>query len=254
MSTAFPIQTSIKPYFSTIAAVGDSLTHAYSNGIDVPDYHPGQLATLLNAQGCNLRAINLGISGDTTQTYTGTLTPPGMIARLSRAWANFMPRLLVLYGGVNDDAHTANYIPVPGNVYDAITRTNLEAMATAAIAAGVPKVIICSRHPYNFASAGDVTAGAFVTPSIALPLANSYAAQRLAALNAVAAHPGKVAYTDLFTYFAANAVAAIQVGVDAYYHAGTGNIHLNKFGQSLIASANLATILAQPGWLADLAA
>ena len=72
-------------------------------------------------------------------------------------------------------------------------------------------------------------------------------------------HPGKVAFCDLYAAMyqvSTNPTnpfyVAGKAGVDAFWHIGNGNTHLNALGNQIVASAFLATIQAQASWLDSL--
>lgn len=77
----------------TIACVGDSLTNNYAWG--VPDHHfwPHELAALLNADGCHVKARNFATSGE--KSYQ-------MYNRIAAAYQYDVPDLGIIWAGLND--------------------------------------------------------------------------------------------------------------------------------------------------------
>ncbi|WP_246667892.1 MULTISPECIES: GDSL-type esterase/lipase family protein [Bradyrhizobium] len=74
----------------TIVALGASNT--YGKGVAHNQAYPAQLEAILRAKGLNVRVVNAGINGDTTE---------GMLQRLDRAVPNGI-RAVILQPGGND--------------------------------------------------------------------------------------------------------------------------------------------------------
>ncbi|MGF6431862.1 MULTISPECIES: GDSL-type esterase/lipase family protein [Bradyrhizobium] len=75
---------------ATIVALGASNT--YGKGVARNQAYPAQLEAILRAKGLNVRVVNAGINGDTTE---------GMLQRLDRAVPNGI-RAVILQPGGND--------------------------------------------------------------------------------------------------------------------------------------------------------
>jgi acyl-CoA thioesterase I len=75
---------------ATIVALGASNT--YGKGVARNQAYPAQLEAILRAKGLNVRVVNAGINGDTTE---------GMLQRLDRAVPNGT-RAVILQPGGND--------------------------------------------------------------------------------------------------------------------------------------------------------
>ena len=75
---------------ATIVALGASNT--YGKGVARNQAYPAQLEAILRAKGSNVRVVNAGINGDTTE---------GMLGRLDRAVPNGT-RAVILQPGGND--------------------------------------------------------------------------------------------------------------------------------------------------------
>lgn len=210
--------------------MGDSLTQNYSTSTKIAKFWPGQLATDLSADGYQVKAINLGVSGNTTTQ---------MLARIGAATLNYEPIMGFILGGVND----------PGNgISSATTTSNISAMVDSLIAAGVPRVVIVSAHYLNFA--GGVADTQTVDYAAYVPVR---AAQLAAYTASVATYPGQVAYCDLHAYLSNLIATGVEVQNSASWHVGPTDQHPNELGGSYFADAIKATITAQTGWLESLA-
>jgi hypothetical protein len=135
-------------------------------------------------------------------------------------------------------------------------------MAEYLFAAGCGKILICSTHFQNFNGGGDNSAGnvPYAAPQAGTRL-DLWAAQHDAATELSAMHPGQVAFCDLYAAMydvltnASNPFyQAGKAGVDAFWHVGTGNTHMNATGNKIVAVAILATLQNQSGWLNSLKA
>lgn len=231
-----------------VSCMGDSLTLNYTNGQFPYQYWPKLIQDSLNAAGANVRVKNFGISGDTTKTYTGTTTF-GMLTRFPTMYQFGVPKMAIIWGGHNDLSHAGAFVPLPSNVHNEVTRASIESMVSTLIAQGTAMIVIVGRHLLNYASGGDVTAGVVnAHPTMDSPPTNLLAAQYKAYQNALAANPGKIAFVDMYAYLATHLAAnPSQIGVDAYYHVTTSNVHFNAFGNTLVAAAVHAQIVATWG-------
>jgi len=212
-----------------IFCIGDSLTQNYSTSTKAGKFWPGQLATKLVADSYQVKAINLGISGNTTTN---------MLARIGAATKTYTPIMGFILGGVND----------PGNgINSATTTSNISAMVDALVAAGVPRVVIVSAHYLNFAGGvGDTQTTDYAAY---VPVR---AAQLAAYTASVATHPGKVAYCDLHAYLSNLIATGVEVQNSASWHVGPTDQHPNELGSGYFADAIKATITAESGWLDSL--
>lgn len=212
----------------TISVVGDSLTHNITLGVRPDQFWPERVAVALRGDGTPARARNLGRSGNTTTQ---------MLARIATVTAIDIPKLAIIWGGVND----------PGNaIGGATTQSNIEAMGEALLDAGVSYLVVGNTQYLNYSSGGD---------ELADP-ANTYETLRtfqLAAADALeTSYPGRVAYCDIYAYMRQLIVDGTYTQGDHLWHVADSNQHLNAVGEQIVADAMLATIQAQPGWVAAL--
>jgi len=260
-----------------IVCMGDSHTFNYVLGLSSADFYPNQLQKLLWAAGANALARNMGISGDTTAQ---------MIVRKSAMTRWETPDLAVIYAGQNDTS-AANITTVAsgasasqftvqagkGIVYkvgawilvgaestqvtvqstDVLTvspalsgtpsggtsvqldtRKNLVVLGQAS---GASRIVIVNAHYLNYSTGGD---------TLATPLAGNVA---LRALQSAAATDLGAAYCDLYTFMRNRIVAGTDAQGSFSWHVLDSNSHLNTYGEGILASAVLATIQAQTGWM-----
>jgi lysophospholipase L1-like esterase len=208
-----------------IAAIGDSLTFNTSYKTMPHQFHPEVLAGLLRDEGCPVYARNFGQSGDTTT---------GMRARMTDVLRFETPKLVTLWGGVND----------PGTaITGATTQDNLETIGEYLLDNGVTYLLVGNTQYLNYTSGGDDINTPFATYATLRPF-------QLAATNAlIAAYPGRVAYADIYGYMRALIVAGTVVDNSASWHVANTDQHLNPLGEQYVAAALLATIEAQSGWM-----
>ena len=208
-----------------IAAIGDSLTFNASFMTMPHQFHPEVLAGLLRDAGCPVYARNFGSSGNTTTQ---------MRARLGTLLQRGAPRLVTVWGGVND----------PGNsITGATTQANLEAMGAALLDAGVQYVIVGNTQYLNYTSGGDSIATPYA------PYATLRPFQQAAATTLAGAYPGRVAYADIYGFMRQLIVAGTETAKSASWHVAGTDQHLNPLGERYVAEALSATIAAQDGWL-----
>lgn len=215
----------------TLAAMGDSLTfNDVYWGCAPHQMWPEVLAAQLRTLACPIRGRNFGASGNTTTQ---------MLARASQLTLYEVPDLAIVFGGVND----------PGaSIAGATTQANIEAMVSGVIAAGCSHVVVVNTQYLNFTTGGD----ALATPYASYAALRPY--QQAAATSQAAAHPGVVAFCDLYASMRALIVSGAETQGSNSWHAVANNQHLNAVGQSYVAAAILATIQAQSGWLKALQA
>ena len=113
----------------TIAALGDSLTQGY--GLVTEDGFVPQLENWLNAQGADVRILNAGVSGDTTQ---------GGLSRVGWTLTPEVDAMIVALGG-ND---------LLRGLDPAMSRANLDGILAAARDAGVPVLLVGLAAPGNY--------------------------------------------------------------------------------------------------------
>jgi len=80
--------TQVQAASGTIVALGASNT--YGKGVARNQAYPAQLEAILRAKGANVRVVNAGINGDTTE---------GMLQRLDRAVPNGTSAVILQPGG-----------------------------------------------------------------------------------------------------------------------------------------------------------
>lgn len=113
----------------TIAALGDSLTQGY--GLVPEDGLVPQLEAWLQAQGADVRVINAGVSGDTTQ---------GGLSRVAWTLTPDVDAMIVTLGG-ND---------LLRGIDPAVSRANLDGILAAGQAQGVDMLLVGMTAPGNY--------------------------------------------------------------------------------------------------------
>jgi lysophospholipase L1-like esterase len=211
-----------------IAAIGDSLTFNTSFVTMPHQFHPEVLAGLLRAEGCPVYARNFGQSGNTTTQ---------MLARKTDLLRFETPKLVTLWGGVND----------PGNsITGATTQANLETIGAYLLDNGVDYLLIGNTQYLNYTSGGD----SLVTPYATYATLRPYQAAAYDTL--VAAYPGQVAFCDIYDFMRQLIVDGTETAQSASWHVANTDQHLNPLGEAYVAAALLETIEAQSGWLTAL--
>jgi lysophospholipase L1-like esterase len=217
------IQTNYKKFNNnSIACMGDSITLNFIWGTQAYQYYSAVLQDSLQGLGCTVQCRNFGVSGTTTTN---------MLARFGAMTQYDIPKIAVIYGGIND----------PGNaISSATTTSNIQSMAQNMLSKG-SKVIICGRHYNNYSIGGDSTS----TPS-----GTVWQAEKQAYDNLIGANAGKVAFCDFYVYMRnlINAGTVTQGDWEAW-HVADQNVHLNANGEKTLADALLATIQTQSGWI-----
>lgn len=203
---------------NAISCMGDSLTENDTLGVPAHLMYPGQLQTSLNGLGANCVCRNFGRSGNTTTQ---------MAARFSEMTQFSIPKIGIIFGGVND----------PGaSISQATTQSNIESMITSLQGSGVSRILIVSAHYLNFSTGGDTLATSYA----------SYVPVRAAQQAAANAHAG-VIFVDLYNYFRNRIVNGQDVQGSFSWHVADSNQHFNSYGAGLVASCILTSIQAQ-GW------
>lgn len=113
----------------TVAALGDSLTQGY--GLPEADGFVPQLERWLTAQGADVRVLNAGVSGDTTQ---------GGLSRVGWTLTDDVDALIVALGG-ND---------LLRGIDPAVSRANLDGILRAAGERGLPVLLVGMQAPGNY--------------------------------------------------------------------------------------------------------
>lgn len=267
-----------------ICCLGDSLTSNYLWGVGAHQFYPRRLQEAVNAAGGNCLARNFGVSGEATGQmiarmalltqyevpdlavlYAGTndLAANGTTLVTSATTPSTTQFSVTAGSGVRFPA--GSYItvnaqtvkiaarstdlltvtalsgaPVAGNTVNCATRQNLVVLGQYLQTAGCSRIIIAGRHYDNFSASADTT-------SVQLA-ANS----TLRGLQSAAASDLGVPYCNLYTFMSALIANGTDTQGSFSWHALDSNIHLNAYGEQIIANALLATVQAQSGWLAAL--
>lgn len=209
--------------YNALAFMGDSITMNFVWGTMAYQFYSAVLQSYLQGLGCNVVCRNFGVSGNTSTQ---------MLNRFAAMYQVDIPKIAVIYGGIND----------PGNsISSATTTSNLQSMAQTMLNKG-SKVIICLRHYNNFSVNGDTTA----TPSGAT--LTLWQAEQQAYTNLIGANAGNIATCDFYGYMR-NLIntGAVTQGDWTAWNVADQNTHLNANGEKVLADALLATIQAQ-GW------
>lgn len=214
----------------TLSHIGDSLAEPGGSwGVRGHLCMPEKVAASLRAlsPAVPIKARNFAVGGWTTTQ---------ILARIGDLTVYDVPVLATIWGGVND----------PGAaISGATTQANITAMITALRAAGVSYIVVLNTQYLNWTSGGDTTGTPYATYATLRPF-------QAAAVTAAAS--ANVVLCDTYTYMRSLIVAGTETQGSNSWHAVANNQHLNALGQSYIAAAVLATIQAQPGWLAALQA
>jgi lysophospholipase L1-like esterase len=211
----------------TIANVGDSLSENQTWGVPQHLMWSALLQPSLRTLGCRVRHRNLARNGSTTTQ---------MLARIANATYWDVPRMLIVFAGVNDPG---------GGISNATTQANIQAMVTACFAAGTQYAVIVSPQFLNYTSGGESTGQS----KPAGTYSGVYDAQVAAVAALAAAYPGRVAFCDLWDWMRDLIVAGTDTLASASWHVAGTNQHLNAYGQRIVRDAILAAIQAQSGWL-----
>lgn len=112
-----------------LIALGDSLTQGY--GLPEGEGFVPQLEAWLKQKGHDVKVVNAGVSGDTTQ---------GGLSRLDWTLSEGADAMIVTLGG-ND---------LLRGLDPALSRANLDAILTGAAAKGVPVLLVAMESPGNY--------------------------------------------------------------------------------------------------------
>ena len=262
----------------TILAMGDSLTLATgSAGVTAADAYVKQLDT---RQARIVYSVNAGYGGDTTSKmlarkkeliryatpnililYGGTNdaslvssvqaspTPTSTAFAVGSGFGHaFAAGGWILVSGeqalvqsVAGDtlplsAPLAGGAPTVGAVAEVDTTKNLVEMGLYAKATGCTRIMVIGNHYWNFASGGDTTTTEW-------PRNATLRAKQQAAATTLGA-----VYVDLYAYMRALIVGGTYVQGDyTSWHVANGDQHLTKTGQTILADAMEAALIAQ-GW------
>lgn len=218
---AAPPPPAVVRYADIGLAFGDSFTHP----ADPPEAqcHPAVEEGSLRALGAKVTMRNYGVSGSTSADALARVPLVPAVASPNT------PALAVIYTGEND----------PGAGIDQATTTaNIVAIGNALVARGYTRLVVGVIHYMNFSSGGD---------TLAVPGA-SWTAIRQAQRDAAAALDSNAALADFQNFFRDRIVNGLDVQGDAAWHLADGNVHLNAYGQGLLAACVVAAIQSA-GWL-----
>jgi acyl-CoA thioesterase I len=109
-----------------IVALGDSITHG--EGVSLDEAFPAQLETMLIAHGFNVKVINAGVDGDTTDR---------MLMRMSSAIPP-STKIVIVQGGRNDFMSLQHSLTVEQS------EANIEGIVSRLRARGI-QVVLCGR-------------------------------------------------------------------------------------------------------------
>lgn len=272
---ATPIGVTIGPPKFTAFAMGDSLTYAVNGSVLANQAYIAQLDTRLSRI---VLAVNGGNSGDSTSS---------MMSRRWQMIRQGTPNLCIIYGGTNDVVtnDTVKATPTPtstafalntyGAYYEADgwitvagesaqilsragnlvtlkaplaagapatgaavahdTQKNLTELANYVKNAGCKRILIVGMHYFNFTTGADTT-------SVQLARNAGLRTKQQAAATAT----GSV-YVDLYAWMSALITAGTYTQGDFGWHLADADQHLNLAGQTILADAIEAAIIAQ-GW------
>lgn len=269
------VGVTIGPAKFTLTAMGDSYTYAINGGVTANQAFVKVLDSRLSRV---TYSVNVGISGNTTGN---------MMARRWQILRVATPNMCTIYGGQNDSVTTtvqaspspttttfsvaagqgtrygvdgwitvggvqaqilsiatdaitltaplAGGAPVAGAVVANDTQKNLTELALYVKNAGCKRVMILGRHYDNLASGADTT-------TVELPANAALRAKQQAAATAAG-----VVYVDLYAWMRALIIAGTRTQGNFAEHVSSSDSHLTALGQTTIADAVEATIIAQ-GW------
>lgn len=195
--------------------MGDSLTENDVWGVPAHLMYPTVLQNSLNAAGANCIVRNFGRSGNTTAQ---------MLSRFARMTQFGVPKIGIIFGGANDPANS---------ITDATTTANLKSMIQQLQSAGCSRILVISMHYINWSTGGDTLATPY---SSYVNLRND----QQAACSATGA-----IYVDFYNYLRNRIVGGQDAQGSYSWHVADQNIHLNSYGESLLATLLLQTIQAQ---------
>lgn len=275
--------TSVKKY--RISAMGDSLTNNYIWGVNADKYYPCVLQGYLNSLGASVLARNFGISGEATGQmigrisvmtqyevpniaiiYAGTndLSTNGTTLATNATTATTTQFSVTAGSGVrfpvgsyvkigSDIVRITNQAtdlltvtpalsgaPSVGATVNCATQQNLVVMGQYLQTAGCNKIIIVGRHYDNFTSGGD---------TVSTPNAANAA---LRTLQQAAATALSAPYCDLYAYMSNLITTGVDTQGSYSWNVFNNNIHLNTYGEKIVADALLETIQSQSGWLSSI--
>lgn len=279
------VTTYSKPHAKRVVCMGDSLTNNYVWGVGSDKFYPVRLEVGMNALGTDVLCRNLGVSGEATGQmiarmsrliqyevpelailYAGTndLSTNGTTLVTNATAPTTTQFSVTAASGVRFPA--GSYItinsqtvlitdqtvdlltvspalsgaPILGDTVHCETQNNLQVLGQYLQAAGCSRIVIVGRHYDNFSAAADTT-----TVQLA-------ANQTLRGLQSAAATTLGVPYCSLYTYMANLITTAVDTQGSFSWHVFDSNIHLNAYGEQIVADAVKATIQAQTGWITAL--
>lgn len=272
---AEPAAITIGPAKFTMVALGDSLTYAVNGSVTANQAYVKQLDSRLARV---VHSVNEGYSGDTTCR---------MMARRWQMIRQATPNIAIIYAGTNDvntsdtvkasptptsttfalNAFAAAYAadgwitvggesaqilsivgnlvtlkaplaggaPAAGTAVVMDTQKNLTELVTYVKNAGCERVMVLGMHYFNFSTGADTT-------SVQLARNATLRTKQQAA----AAAAGAV-YVDLYAWMSALITAGTYTQGDNLWHSAVNDQHLSLAGQTILADAIEAAIIAQ-GW------
>lgn len=268
-----------------MAAMGDSLTNNYVWGVGADKYYPPVLQGYLNGLGASVLVRNFGISGQATGQMVGrmnVMTQYGVpdIAIIYAGTNDLSTNGTTLVTNATTPTTTqfsvtaasgvrfpvGSYVkigsdivrittqatdlltvtpalsstPSVGATVNCATQQNLTVIGQYLQAAGCGKIIIVGRHYDNFSTGGD---------TVGTPLA---ANATLRTLQQAAATTLGVPYCNLYSYMSNLITTNVDTQGSFSWHVFNNNIHLNTYGEKVVADALLQTIQAQTNWLASI--
>jgi lysophospholipase L1-like esterase len=132
------------------------------------------------------------------------------------------------------------------------TTTYIKAMSETLITTGVTKVVILSVHYLNYPTGGNNSGGSPVGPAPTGGTLSLWNAAHDAYMAELALHPGQFAWVDNYATFYALLVANPSwVNDSTRWNIADANVHLNIYGNQVVAGAVLA-VLQATGWLTNL--
>lgn len=105
---------------------------------------------------------------------------------------------------------------------------------------GCDRVVVVGNHYLNYSSGGD---------TLSTPVAVYDDVTGIRAQQAAAAAAEGVVFADLYTFLKARIQAGLDVQGDYAWHFANSNIHLNAYGNDLVAECLYQVVAGQSGWI-----
>lgn len=200
--------------------MGDSLSHNYTLGVPLNRLWSGQLQEKLRVTGSKVVVRNFGKSGNTTQQ---------MIDRFDAMTQFAIPKIGIIFGGVNDPSNS---------ISQSQTQTNIETMIQTLQDKGVVNVVVVTAQFLNFSTGGDFDASDNPKDETSCNYASVISAQK------AAAQAKGVPVCDLFNYLRNRIVNGEDAKHSASWHVAGTDQHFNDYGMDLVSDIILQTIQA----------